>query len=139
MVARRYQSKGTLYIGGKMDDVTILVARVVPVQTHQSFSYGADSAADSSGSSPTASPLASEVVGRQLDGIGFNAMDQVFWGSAGETTNLLLWFRSRVVGTDSARTWVTGSVSSAMSWNVDQRSTSVDATTQRPGIGEWTW
>ena len=29
MVTRRYQSKGTLYIGGKMDDVTILVAQVV--------------------------------------------------------------------------------------------------------------
>jgi hypothetical protein len=29
MATRRYRSKGTLYVGGKMDDVTILVAQVV--------------------------------------------------------------------------------------------------------------
>ena len=89
MVARRYQSKGTLYSGGKMDDVTILVAQVVPVgQTQRLSSCGPGTAADSSFSSSAASPShRSEAVGQQLAGKGFHAMDQVFWGSAGETTN----------------------------------------------------
>lgn len=60
-----------------MDDITILVAHVLPVQGQQ-LSSGAGAAAGSS------QPL-SEMLGQQRGNTDLCSTEEVFWGSAGET------------------------------------------------------
>ena len=76
--------KGTLYIGGKMDDVTILVAQAVPSQVQRSSPGGADASAASFVPASEAS-LIPTTLDQRCDNLGLT--NEIFWGSAGEIVN----------------------------------------------------
>ena len=79
--------KGTLYIGGKMDDVTILVAQVVPLQVQRSSPGGADASAASFVPASEASVI-SKTLDQRRDNLG--PSNEIFWGSAGEIVSTTL-------------------------------------------------
>ena len=72
-----------------MDDVTVLVAQVVPFEVQRLSPGGTDASAASYVPASEGS-LVSQTLDQHRDNLGARLTNEIFWGSAGEIVNTTL-------------------------------------------------